>query len=75
MCGRQRLQLCDATGSYVMTFCGFASVVAVSSLLVLTAVPPGQPDMPLASDAGSVACSPLLWLYTGKMDRLERGPF
>ncbi|HEY7490987.1 MAG TPA: hypothetical protein VIH59_07765 [Candidatus Tectomicrobia bacterium] len=35
--------LFDATGSYVMTFSGFAGVVAISSLLVLMAVPPGQP--------------------------------
>jgi cyanate permease len=47
--------LFDATGSYVMTFFGFAGVVAISSLLVLTAVPPSQPDIPVASDVGSAA--------------------
>ena len=34
----------DATGSYHMVFLIFASVVALGSLLVLTAVPPGSAD-------------------------------
>jgi hypothetical protein len=37
----------DASGSYSMTFLAFAGIVAVSSLLVLAAVPPRCP----ASDA------------------------
>jgi MFS transporter, OFA family, oxalate/formate antiporter len=41
----------DATGGYSMTFLAFAIIVAVSSLLVLTAVPPSRTDLPIALDA------------------------
>jgi MFS transporter, OFA family, oxalate/formate antiporter len=44
----------DATGSYSMTFLAFASIVAVSSLLVLTAVPPNSTDPAVAPDAEAI---------------------
>jgi cyanate permease len=34
----------DATGSYQMVFLFFAGVVALGSLLVLTAIPPASAD-------------------------------
>jgi hypothetical protein len=44
----------DATGSYSMTFLAFATIVAVSSLLVLTAVPPSSIDLPSVLDAEAI---------------------
>ncbi|MBI3326168.1 MAG: MFS transporter [Nitrospinae bacterium] len=41
----------DATGSYHLVFLVFACVVALGSLLVLTAVPPGSPETSMAGDA------------------------
>jgi MFS transporter, OFA family, oxalate/formate antiporter len=40
----------DATGSYHLVFLFFAGVVALGSLLVLTAIPPSSADMPTAPD-------------------------
>jgi OFA family oxalate/formate antiporter-like MFS transporter len=41
----------DATGSYRMVFLVFAAVVALGSLLVLTAVPPSHADRSMTPDA------------------------
>jgi MFS transporter, OFA family, oxalate/formate antiporter len=43
----------DASGSYHVVFLFFAGVVALGSMLVLTAVPPGSTEMPTARDAGN----------------------
>jgi cyanate permease len=45
----------DATGSYHRVFLCFAAVVALGSLLVLTAVPPSSTEPPMAPDAGGSA--------------------
>ena len=42
--------LFDVTGEYYSAFLGLAGVVAVGSLLVLTAVPPPRPEAPRAHD-------------------------
>jgi hypothetical protein len=39
----------DATGSYHLVFLCFAGVVALGSVLVLTAVPPSAGDVPSAT--------------------------
>jgi MFS transporter, OFA family, oxalate/formate antiporter len=41
----------DASGSYHVVFLFFAGVVALGSMLVLTAVPPSSAEMPTARDA------------------------
>ncbi|HXH09909.1 MAG TPA: MFS transporter [Alphaproteobacteria bacterium] len=41
----------DATGSYHAVFLFFAAVVALGSVLVLTAVPPGHTEPPMVPDA------------------------
>jgi MFS family permease len=41
----------DATGSYHVVFLFFAGVVALGSVLVLTAVPPSSADLPVMLDA------------------------
>jgi hypothetical protein len=38
----------DATASYRTVFLFFAGVVALGSLLVLTAIPPGSADKPIS---------------------------
>jgi MFS family permease len=45
----------DATGSYHLVFLFFASVVALGSVLVLTAVPPSSADPGMLLDAGRSA--------------------
>jgi sugar phosphate permease len=42
----------DATGSYETVFLFFACVVALGSVLVLTAVPPSHVATPLTAEAG-----------------------
>jgi OFA family oxalate/formate antiporter-like MFS transporter len=44
----------DATGSYDMVFLFFASVVALGSLLVLTAIPPGSADRPITAGTEAI---------------------
>jgi hypothetical protein len=41
----------DATGSYHMVFLFFAGVVALGSVLVLTAIPPKSVDRSMTAEA------------------------
>jgi hypothetical protein len=43
----------DASGSYHVVFLSFAGMVALGSVLVLTAVPPGSAKMTTARHAGN----------------------
>lgn len=45
----------DATGSYQIVFLFFACVVALGSVLVLTAVPPSSADLPMSAEAAGTA--------------------
>jgi MFS family permease len=40
----------DATGNYHSVFLFFAGVVALGSVLVLTAIPPNSEDLPVAAE-------------------------
>jgi MFS transporter, OFA family, oxalate/formate antiporter len=44
----------DATGSYQMVFLFFAGVVALGSLLVLTAIPPSSAGSPMIVEADEI---------------------